>query len=127
VHAPRSTPHDAPPLPTPPAQTKDGLRSFFGSESHSQRRAHADRKHSSVLDQLVHFLDKDLDRCAQELRAAVDEGTVLVVGGGYFGQRACKGAKSTPVLQKILKKLSGYFRIVVVDEVRGCGVGARRL
>ena len=42
---------------------------------------------------------------------------MLCVGGGYLGQRACKNATSTPVLQVILKQLSVYFRVVVVDEV----------
>jgi hypothetical protein len=58
-----------------------------------------------------------LDQIVAQFRKRLGEDTVLCVGGGYLGQRACKNATSTPVLQVILKQLSVYFRVVVVDEV----------
>ena len=114
------------------SQHADTLHNHYCSVEHSKLEVHAQRKRTSVLDQLVSELARDLetapsrevatslDDLVDNLRIAVGDGGVIVVGGGYLGQKARPGSKYTPVVQAILKKLAKHFRIVVVDEVRAC-------
>jgi hypothetical protein len=132
---PRNALH--PPPPTPQLQHHDTLSQHYCTLRQSRIRAYAERKRTSVLDQLVSILTKDLeeqwdqgelhrrvDAVVEHLRTKVGDGGVLVVGGGFLGQKARAGSRHTPVVQLVLKKLAQYFRIVVVDEVRaGGGVG----
>jgi len=102
------------------------LHNYYCTEEYSKVQAVAGRKRTSVLDQLVSVLAKDLDDqevgdgamedLVSNVRGLVGHGGVIVVGGGYLGQKARPGSKYTPVVQAILKKLSQHFRIVVVDE-----------
>ena len=126
------------PAPPPSCNTHilsehaDTLHNHYCSVEHSKLEVHAQRKRTSVLDQLVSELARDLetapsrevatslDDLVDNLRIAVGDGGVIVVGGGYLGQKARPGSKYTPVVQAILKKLAKHFRIVVVDEVRAC-------
>jgi len=116
----------------------DTLHNFYCTNEHSKRQGLAQRKRTSVLDQLVSQLGKDLeeqtagrpdaasvddaaldaamDDLVSQVQRLVGAGGVIVVGGGYLGQKAKRGSKQTPVVQKILKRLSKFFRVVVVDE-----------
>ena len=112
------------------------MHNHYCSEEQSKVEAYALRKRTSVLDQLVSQLARDLEATApgredaaavealdglvDSLRNVVGDGGVIVVGGGYLGQKARAGSKRTPVVQVILKKLAKHFRVVVVDEVGAC-------
>jgi hypothetical protein len=91
---------------TPMLQNEAILHDFYCSVRASTFRAQAAVTHRSVLDQMV-----------AKFREHLGEDTVICVGGGYLGQRALRHAERTPVLQLVLKQLSLYFRIVIVDEV----------
>ena len=99
--------HPVAPLPSPPpTQHEPVLHRFFCCVRSSKDAAQRAVAHRSALNQVV-----------AQFRKHLKPGTLIVVGGGYMGQRATKGCGKPPVLQMLLKELSLYFPILVVDEV----------
>ena len=92
--------------PPPPTQHEPVLHRFFCCVRSSKDAAQRAVAHRSALNQVV-----------AQFRKHLKPGTLIVVGGGYMGQRATKGCGKPPVLQMLLKELSLYFPILVVDEV----------